>query len=84
MEDSEDKTDKYLATEPKEINGWKLSSWFGDARAGRTDLSCDPPVLAKDRAAFRPAAGRRELAAGGGSAHRAVNLLSHDTRLWSS
>jgi len=48
------------------------------ARAGRTDLSCDAPVPAKDRAAFRPAAGRRELAAAGGSARRAADLLSRD------
>jgi hypothetical protein len=35
----------------------------------------------KNRAAFRPAAARREPAAAVGSTHRAVNLLSHDTAL---
>jgi hypothetical protein len=30
MKEGDNKIDKYLATAPRTINGWKLSSWFGD------------------------------------------------------
>ena len=40
------------------------------ARAGRPDLPGDAPVLAEDRGAVDPAAGRRDLAAACGEARR--------------
>ena len=30
MKEGKDKIDEYLSAEPKDINGWKLSSRFGD------------------------------------------------------
>jgi len=30
MKEGDKKVDEYIATYPKTINGWKLSSWFGD------------------------------------------------------
>lgn len=30
MKEGEDKVDKYLATAPKDVNGWKIGSFFGD------------------------------------------------------